>query len=244
MRWSYGITTVPSRRYTTLPKTLASLKAGGFEQPHLFVDGGGENYDGLGCITTLREVPLRAFGNWITSLWELYILRPSAHRIVIFQDDVLCYKNLRQYLEKVEMPKRGYLNLITQLDNEVMIRDRPFGFLESGLMDRPSDRQTGLGALGLVFDREALLTLLCAWHILVKPLDPQVGHRKIDGAVVQAMNAAGFREYIHNPTLLTHIGEESTIGNNDPITGKTMFREPWSWRGPEFDALDLLPKSA
>jgi hypothetical protein len=38
--WAYGITTVPSRLTTLLPRTITSLAAAGFDKPHLFVDGG------------------------------------------------------------------------------------------------------------------------------------------------------------------------------------------------------------
>jgi len=229
MKWAYGITTVPGR--PTLPGTIQSLAAGGFDAPRLFVDGEGGDYSGFEV--TRHVPPLRPFGNWLLALWELYIRNPSARRFAIFQDDVLCYRNLRQYLETQVLKPNTYWNLVTQLGNEAMVQNKPVGWMESGLLGYSSVKQCGLGALGLVFSREAALTLLSAPTIAIKPACVEYGHRKIDGAVVEAMNRADFREYIHNPTLLYHTGHISTMGN----TG--LFREAWTWRGEDFDALKL-----
>lgn len=237
MRWAYGVTTVPERFGTTLPKTLASLRAGGFEEPRLFIDGG----KGLtGYPETIHNPPLRVFGNWIIALWELYIRNPAAHRYAIFQDDILVYKNLRQYLERCKYPDKGYWNLFTYSTNNSAIQGQPIGWLEAPLGRYAESEQAGLGALGLIFSREAALYILSAPNIVMKPLSPELGHRKVDGAVVCAMNAVRFREHIHNPTLVQHIGLESTLGNPwDETTGTGR-----SWRGDHFDALSLLSSSS
>lgn len=54
-RWSYGVTTVTERRDTLLPQTLASLKAAGWDNPRLFVDGVNGGFDHFGLPVTYRD---------------------------------------------------------------------------------------------------------------------------------------------------------------------------------------------
>jgi hypothetical protein len=55
-----------------------------------------------------------------------------------------------------------------------------------------------------------------------------------DGAIVEAMNAAGWREYIHCPSLLLHLGtRQSSMGSRNAAPAATF-------RGEDFDALELL----
>lgn len=244
MKWQYGITTVPERRRTTLPTTLRSLEKAGFTQPRLFMDGYQTStlYQELSLPYSIRDPILRPMGNWWLALWELYIREPEADRYVIFQDDLLACTNLRQYLEKATYPERGYLNLYTAPSNESMIEFGKQGFgwvrartLTSGPSE-PVPYQTGRGALGLVFDKVAARTLLCSPHFVQKFTDPHRGWRSIDGAVVTAMNQAGFSEYVHCPSLLQHIGDKSTIGNL-PLADRHQSQ---TFPGDDFDALTLL----
>src|SRR6185503_20920621 len=80
--WAYGVTTVPSRRETTLPRTLASLAAAGFASPRLRVDD-------------VENDRLYAPGNWWLLLHELWIRSEGgADFYAIFQDDVIAAKGL------------------------------------------------------------------------------------------------------------------------------------------------------
>lgn len=246
MRWVAGLTTVPSRRSTTLPRTLSSLADAGFDSPRLFVDGDDDTKSWqaeFSLEVTTRLPALRPFGNWLASLWELYLRDPKADRYAMFQDDFLAYPNLRHYLESCEYPQRGYLNLYTFRDNEDLIRDKPTGWLKSRLLcsnensplyKGPKGLQNGRGALALVFDHEAVTTLLIQPNMIKKPQDTRRGHKSIDGAVVTAMNYAGWSEYIHNPSLVQHIGTDSTIRD------KPWKEEAQSWRGDCFDAMELM----
>ncbi len=239
MKWSYGVTTVPERRQDLLPQTLASLREGGFDSPRLFVDGH-ENYSTsylmqmyeseFGLHTTCRSPRIRAFGNWLLALEELYIREPTAERYAIFQDDLITYKNLRQYLDRCKYPDKGYLNLYTFPSNQREQR----GWYEGALLNSGPDKfQTGRGAVALVFNREAVQTLLMHQHMIERPTHAGEGHKRIDGGIVTAMNKAGWREFVHNPSLVQHTGKVSAIGN------KPHPQSP-SFRSEQFDALDLL----
>lgn len=243
MRWAYGITTVPSRLNTTLPRTLKSLANAGFDKPRLFIDGTNDHipYSQFGLEATYHYPQIKTFGNWCLALWELYIREPIAHRYAIFQDDMVTVPHLREYLERTKYPEKGYLNLFTFRDNELIIRDlKEPGFVESKwLNDEVNIRlgkarfQSGRGAVALVFDQEAVWALLQQHHFVTRPTDTTWGTRRVDGCVCTAMNKAGFKEYIHNPSLVQHIGELSSMMNGPQP-------KALSFPGEDFDAREFL----
>lgn len=225
MKWMYGVTTVPVRFDDLLPRTLESLAKAGFEQPRLFVDG---DPTGIGNSLEIscRIPPIRAYGNWLLGMWELYLRDPWADRYAIFQDDVVTYKNLRQYLEASKYPNSGYLNLYTFPQNHKKANSKEIGWFYSN--------QRGLSACGLVFDNNAIKKLLNHQHVIHKPQDREKGHKSFDGTVVSAMRKSGCDEYVHNPSLLQHTGRTcSVIGN------KVHPLSP-SFKGEDFDAMELL----
>lgn len=228
LRYSYGITTVPERRETHFPVTLKSLKEAGFDAPILFVDGD-SNVDSwrseFNLQVTCRYPKIRTFGNWILALAELYIRDPWADRFAIFQDDFITYKNLRAYLEAHEMPEKGYWNLYTFPKNQARVLNGQTGWFMSN--------QKGLGAVALIFSRECVQKLLESAHMIARPLDIFRGWRAIDGGIVTALNKVGWREYVHSPSLVQHIGYSSSMGN-----GKQPLAT--SWMGIEFDVMSLL----
>lgn len=222
MKWTYGVTTVPDRFGELLPRTLASLARAGFDQPRLFIDGPGPLPGNLDTYEVTRRVPrIRTHGNWVLSAYELFIREPTAERYAIFQDDLITYPNLRQYLEACAYPKNGYWNLYTFPEND---KKNPGWSLSN---------QLGYGALALVFSNEALRTLLSQRHLVERPLDANRGWRSVDGGIVSAMKKAGWKEYVHSPSLTQHIGHVSSMGNKEQPYAK-------SFRGEDFDALSLI----
>ena len=228
MEWAYGVTTVPGRISTLLPKTLKSLAKAGFECPRLFVDGD-DHYDDylkLGLEVTIRSPSIRTFGNWALGLAELYIREPNVDRYAMFQDDFITYRSLRDYLEQVNYPERGYCNLYTFPRNQTLCNGKVGWYLSD---------QLGKGAVALVFTREAVTTLLKHEHIVDRPQDVNRGWRAIDGGIVTAFKKAGWKEYVHNPSLVQHMGIQSSMGN-------AKHQQAISFRGEGFDALSLLRK--
>lgn len=236
-RWAYGMTTVKERIDNLAQKTLASLAKAGFDKPRLFVDDPGD-YSRLGLEVTTRTPRVRTFGNWSLALWELMIRHSEADRYAIFQDDFVTYRNLRQYLEQVTYPEKGYLNLYTFPSNQELVKDDKIGWfeareLDSGATYHGKKQQTGRGAVALVFSKEAAVTLLTHWHFVTKPLEAAEPWRRVDGCVVTAMNKAGWREFVHNPSLVQHVGDISSMLN-------PPHKKATSFRGEDFDALELL----
>jgi hypothetical protein len=227
MNWAYGVTTVPIRRDDLLVRTLTSLRNAGFDRPRLFVDGPPGTHDDLSLPVAYRGEQVRTFGNFYLALLELLIREPTADRYAVFQDDLVIYNNARAYLEACPDPARGYWNLYTFPHNLRRCNGHE-GWSHSD--------QMGKGAVALVFCREAVQTLLCQWHMVVKPQDPKRGWKNLDGCVVTAMKAAGFKEYIHNPSLVQHTGDASSIGN-------CRHQKADSFRGEEYDAREMIPKT-
>lgn len=256
IKWAYGITTVPERIEHHLPRTLNSLLDAGFGNPRLFVDGGTESqYAHLGLQVTTRNPKVKAYANWYLSLLELFMRNPDAQRFAIFQDDIKAVKNLRPYLDRLPFPQKGYLNLTTFWESESIVGEQsPIGIVpaapqrkHNGEPKRPNAvgviPQHGRGALGLVFDRDGVLTLLRHEHMTNRVIpdrqgfDPNRHYRLIDGAVITAMNLSGYTEYVHNPSLVQHAGTTSTITGRQ-WGAKSLSK---SFPGDEFDCLSLLP---
>lgn len=227
MEWQVGLTTVPERRYAELPSTLRSLRHGGFTGIRLFVDGdcSESDYASLGLQCTFRKPRIRTWGNWWLGFQELFIRNPNADRYIMFQDDISCVRNLRQYLEQSPYPENGYCNLVTYQQN-----DKP---------DTKGWYRTigwrGLGAQALMFDQNAAATLLTRqmddWTL--RPKDLKRGHQGIDGAIALKMETFGVHEFVHSPSLVTHVGDESTLGHRQQVMSE-------SFPGEDFDAMDLL----
>ena len=168
------------------------------------------------------------FANWILGMWELYARNPNADRYAIFQDDVAAYKNLRGYLDRCEFPERGYWNLFTFMENERRVMGQS-GWVESN--------QTGRGALGLVFNRDAVVEILSNADYIVRwPQNEARGDSIIDGQIVKALRREGWTEYVHAPSLVEHTGQ--LAGS----MSKLVHPAAKTFRGEQFDAMTLLGK--
>lgn len=213
-RWAVAVTTVPSRLELLLPQTLHSLKRAGFPDPRLFVDGI-KDIQWCGLEVTCRKPAVGVYPNWYLTLHELVVRDPAAHYYAIFQDDCVCCANLRAYLDSCQYPNKGYWNLLTFKENvDALAKVRSDKVVGNGWHEARA-KWKGLGAVGLVFDRKAAVELLASRMMLMKHFSGPAGsQRKADGAIVEAMNAVGFKEYVHNPSLIQHMGQASTIGNN------------------------------
>ena len=78
------------------------------------------------------------------------------------------------------------------------------------------------------------MTLLRHHDMIDKPIAAGFrGWKKTDGIIITAMKKAGYKEYVHNPSLVQHTGAVSSMRNR-PHPQATSFR------GEDFDALELL----
>jgi hypothetical protein len=156
----------------------------------------------------------------------LYIRKPDADLYCVFQDDVVCCANLRQYLDQYDYPLKAYWNLYTCPRNYRYCYVDQLGWYKSD--------QRGMGALALVFDRDTLTTLVRQPLLVNKVQDKHRGHRSIDGVVIDSLKAIGYVELVHNPSLVQHLDTESTLAGNP------RGRQADTFPGEGFDALSLL----
>lgn len=236
LTWAYGVTTVPSRRDILFPRTLKSLEDAGFDSPRVFLDGA-NHQDGMSYetefklpVTTRTGGNVRTAGNWVLSLYELYIRDPHADRYAMFQDDLVTCRGLRTYLDHAPYPTDGYLNLYTFPQNQSLRPKDPDwrgGFYPGN--------QLGKGAVALVFDRDCVVRLLASEHLAVRPQDQARGHKSIDGGIVTALKKAGKKEYVHDPSLVQHTGLQSSMGNRQQPLAPSFPGETW-------DATSLLAR--
>lgn len=240
MEWNCGVTTVPSRRHTTLPGTLESLHRAGFTDLRLFVDGEQDApaWECLGHEYTLRYPPVHAFGNFWLGLLEMYLRDPLADLFSVFQDDVLLCRNTRQYFEESPKPDLyptlAYFNLFTCRPNEDLVAGRGTGWHLSN--------QLGWGGQALVFPRETMIRMFQARHLVERPLGmrngvpcPEKAWRNLDGGVIASVKSVGGVELVHYPSLTLHVDCPSVIGNGKD--GRTAQGE---WLGEHFDAMSWL----
>jgi len=203
------------------------LVAAGFDEPRLFIDGPEDNeeYKGFGLPCTTHHPGFGgSAGNWILALWELYARNPEADRYAIFEDDIITYPNLRKYLDACEYPETGYWNLFTSPRNQKLAPPDKTGWYLSN--------QRGKGALGLVFSLSAVTTLLSRPSLVGSPQSGKYW-KSTDGLIVTAFAEAGWKEYVHNPTLVQHTGRISTMGKRKHLPAE-------SFQGENFDAMELL----
>lgn len=221
MEWSYAVTAVPQRCSDLLPQTLQQLATAGFSDPVVMLDG-----ELPGCSTLARDQrvathpKLGHIRNWALALNYIYFQNPQAERFAIFEDDLLCCHNLRVYLEQCPYPELGYWNLLTHNQNMMKAGPQPGWYLSN---------QRGWGAVGLVFDQVTVQALLGhpKWRERVA-----FGRDSADGLVITLLKKLGYREWIHSPSLLQHVGVKSTFTNHkygrvlgwrenyDPLTRK------------------------
>ena len=207
VRWSYGITTVSERRFNLLQDTLQSLASSGFPNPKVFTDG--------------LPHKLGHLANWMRTAFNLYTMEPLADRYAIFEDDLICCSNLREYLEQWH-PDPGYLNLLTHQQNADLLQPRaPHGWYLSN--------QRGRGAVALVFDNSAIRDLLTSRVFIDRP---KMEHKQsADSIVLESLGPYGYKEYFHHPGLVQHMGKESMLGH--------QYGEMESFGGTSYDPLTI-----
>lgn len=235
MDWAVGVTTCVQRRAGPLPRTLASLRAAGFAIDRLFVDGDDDAAGWrteFGCAVTARHPHVRTYGNWVLGLAELFVRHPQASRYAMFQDDFVCVRNLRVYLDACPHQPQTYLNCYTFPQNAKLARDRGVaaGWFESN--------QRGKGAVALVFDRAGVMTLLTHQKMVERPLTPGRGLTNVDGGVVNALKTAGYRELCHLPSLVQHTGLQTSMRDFDRRHPPQPLAD--TFPGEDCDALTLL----
>ena len=223
MSWSYGITTVPQRFDNYFQTTLNSLKSSGFDKPRIFVDKAehidhfpGVDYKPYGPVTYRESIGTPP--HWMLTLAELYYRDPQADMYGIFQDDFIMVKDVKQYID-THIPPYGYLNLYTFPSNQSICPEGHKGWYQSN--------QLGRGAVALIFPKDTAVDLLSQRHMWERAQGPR-RHKAVDGGICETMKKAGVKEFVHNPSLVQHIGENSSMRNSIHLQATSFPGEEWS----------------
>jgi hypothetical protein len=231
------------REPATVWRTIASLEAAGFSQPHFFVDGPFRDIDRLrrhGEVTQRH----RAVGGWpsfLLAATELYLREPAADAYLLVEDDVVFCRDVAAYLEH----PHGELELASLYSSarvEQRIAGRGIGFtrLNPGW-------HVSSGSLALVFSNPTLERFLASDFVRTyrkhPPRDIDRRHFRRDGlhhtdCVVGrfAQEAACGIQY-HYPSLARHIGEQSFMYPG--FNGKGGSRQSEAFPGEDASALAL-----
>jgi hypothetical protein len=231
------VTTCPARLHTLLPETVKAIRAAGFD-PDIYVDGLLSQNDRVAVQSLISDSAkvhdghnIKSFSHWYRSALTMYMQHPWSQWYVVFQDDLTCPKTLLQYILHSKLPPKAYFNLFTFMENEQIVAESGTGWVEAYKTIKGA--QLGRGAVCLLFRHDALTTLLSQQHMVMRRTDYKRGNSSLDGAIVEAMAQAGYREFIHNPSLVQHTGHVSSMGNKQHEQAKT-------YPGNEFDLMALL----
>ena len=219
--WRYGIVSSCERVSTYLPQTVESLYNTGFRNPTIFMDGPCEVPFGMELVQYQEKIGHLL--NWKKALSHLYQTSPSADRYALFEDDLLCCSNLREYLNRCPFPHSVYLNLITHKDNESLTKKQS-GWHRSN--------QMGRGAVGLVFHCHTVRAILNDKAFRNWEKGPR--RKAADAMIVSILKKKKHTEFIHYPSLIQHVGVESLLGHSYGLMN--------SFAGVEYDPLQLLEK--
>jgi hypothetical protein len=157
---------------------------------------------------------LGAFSNFLLGLTELVLREPHAQAYLVCQDDVLFSAGLRGYLESLlwPAPDTGVVSLFCASH---LAMDRPLG------LHRDEGGWQAFGAQAYVFPAEAARRLLTSPEVFEHRLrGPAGGQQNIDSVVGRWCRRAGLGYFVHQPSLVQHIGETSTLYPTARATGR------------------------
>ena len=217
--WAIGVTAAP-RESSTLDRTLASLRKGGWDETvHLFSEQGTEpelNGNGYGSLVNIerREPALGAWGNFYLALCELYLRDPDADAYFLLQDDVVFTAGLRTYLEETlwmnDQPAVVFLHTPSHLAPE-----KGTGFFPASL------GWSAWGAQAMVFSNSAVRRFLSDLDV-VEHRQKGIfdGRKNVDSVIGDWCSRNGIGMWLHAPSLAEHIGSTSTLWSRADLTGK------------------------
>ena len=172
MRWAVGMTTAPRPR-STLQRAVTSLGRAGFAEVEIF--------DDVDC--------RGAWPNWLRTVRQL--LRRRCDVLLVCQDDIVCCRGLREYLDRRLWPDAAAALCSPYCPGPY--RQRSPGW-------RRQCRGWGLvGALCWAIPRGAAEAMLC-------DLGNVQARSRIDARVGQWAAQTNDTVWYHTPSLVQHLG--------------------------------------
>lgn len=216
-RWAVGVTTAP-RPEPTLARTLASLADAGWPEFHVFADG--ETSVPMSKHLTLRLPAVGAFPNWVLALEELVQRHVHASHYLLVQDDVIFCRNVRAYVEGLDLD--GLVSLYRSARHPGVDTYRH------------QDGHRFIGALAIVIPQQDARRLVASRLAVDHRLRRTRSTDLIDGALGKWCCDNGTPLWVHGPSLVQHTGHTSTLGHQEAPAS--------TFPGEAFDATRLATK--
>lgn len=205
-RWAVGLTTAP-RPEATLARTMQSLSVTGWPtaEIHVFAEpdalSGNEDFSGA---VTVRGRKAGAFSNWYLALQELVFTQPTADAYLMFQDDIVCCRGLRKYLERELWPAEatGFVSLYCGMLQSNSAGTQGFMKMQTGDML--------YGALAMAFPASAARALLLH-PLFQRHRESRNGTHGIDTVLAKWVTESGLPGFVYSPSLVSHTGVTSAI---------------------------------
>jgi GT2 family glycosyltransferase len=239
-KWAIGMLSAPRRR-PTLEQSLRSITSAGFSPLTLFAEPGTLLPKIENVSVVQRQEVLGCWRNTVQSLRDLLSRNPEAQIIALFQDDVICVRDAREYLDRElwPSPQAGLISIYAP--------EWPGYEAKEIVGIRKIKHDSLMGACGLIYRRECLEAVLrhpfaTDWRGCYKGViaDPS----KKAGADTWAGLTArrtGWDVYTFSPSMLQHIAQFSALGHGTPdkLQSGRHFRKSILFRGEDKSALDI-----
>lgn len=230
------VVTVAPREADTHRRTFTSLQAAGFKRIIATCEPG---TDTANIDAEWRLINQERLGNWRNFVEALRIgLTLEASYFVTAEDDIDLCRGVHDFLVRSDWPdsKCGCLSLYSAM---------PLNAYPPGNRFRLEDRHALdlAGACALMFRRDAAESLVWwadnkGWrgHAAATINEPEQ-KEAADTFVGEILTLMGYSIWAHNPTLVNHIGEKSTMGHH---VYSNPYRTPLNFPGTDADLREIF----
>lgn len=226
------VASVAPRAASLHKRTFASVRAAGFSRVFASCEPG-VDVSHVDANITLHPDKRGQWRNFLEVL-KIGIATGDGYFITV-EDDIEMCKGTAEFLSNTGWPAPdcGCLALYSSL---FALQHYP-----SGRRSRLSEKHAKwlLGACALMFRRDAAIALLDwgekrGWRGDVDTtIEDPASKKSSDTYVGEVLTTLGYSIWSHNPTLVNHIGAESTLGHPSGI--KSITRQPMSFPGVNAD---------
>lgn len=228
MNWSIGITTC--KRNNNFTKNLIKkIKMNGWDKISLYAEPDSEVDNSVRVIN--RDMVYGCWTNWICSLYDMYSIDIEADYYCIFEDDIEICLGVKNYLENLlpSIERFGAISLYTPSNQS----RKSLGL--NCIHDNSFMAESVWGTQAIVFSKESLCRFLSSRNVFDhRRIGYGVNNKNRDTALGIWASKQGEKLFYHNPSLVQHIGKESSINHE--------YHYSSNFVGENYDATLLIDK--
>lgn len=237
IKWTIGIITAPRTvGLAYLPRTLASLKRTGWENPVIFAEPGSPIPNNLQMDVVHRRHTYGDWTNWATGLFELLLSEPDTDYFMMVEDDVVFAQSVRIYIE-------GYLSQLEPFGSLSLYCPNQYQRTGPAFSNR-CDGWNTCTTQTVIMSKNSVISFF-AYHKTVRHRFEHVFDSPKEeipwGVRVNPCNSVKdsiigtwakdhhLPVFFHHPSLAQHIGTDSTLGCDhhyaDDFVGEDIIPE-------------------